>query len=893
MKSNFWSSDFNLAILLFNCLFWQACADRKPAGLLLEREKPLDSVSIYSRLPILKSLDSLERLSMHDLSLDLLLKITLPENSHDSMYLQQRIHYSKKKLTDISGKEKLLIKETEPVGCEALFWSSYFEYKSYSQSGKLVIATSALNTCLHDIQRCFQGYNIPYKNLLLEYADFCQYSTENYPKADTLYTMAQEYYEKHRDTDSNYLIQVLTGHTNIKRHAAEYEVAQYYLNKAASLMKDPLQNKIFPKLLNDLAIMKFSQGFNDEITPLVDSAYTLAFGLKDTLQFARSMFIKGVYYNFVKEYQKADSLYLKISEYPHQYYSKGEIGMRLLQNAISKQDVKLSKKYMAQVNLGMRSFGPERMAYFKTIESNYHKLNKNYPLAIKSINEAIRFSEPLLIIANNSISPPPNRINEIKDMSLHYLGLRCRLLSELYHFTENRIYRENAEKNYLYIDSLFSENCLFTDDANEFHAMDIMNDVYMQGMKLFYDKYQESNEQKYLEYITTLSERLRSKVLYRNINKQALANTIKDTSVQRLINEEIEISKLLNLAKGEPKNLKVDILIQKRQTVLDSLKSKSLNDYNRLYGPQSLSIEKIKKWCKDENFNIITFNQDSENNTLIISYSDTVEVKMYNKLDTIFENLNQDRFSNSNAKYVYDKIFKEFHFKYDNYILYPTGQMSKIPLHTIFAKMDPKDSNYSKNLVFYSFSLKKLIGKDLKLEEMRKFNSLASFSLADKGDMELPYTYLESKYLESIKIKHTEVYRGNKFTKENLLKALNSTELIHIATHGRFSSSSNVFSSIKLYDNFISVKEITSLDLKFIPKYIILTVCNGNTGNYIVGEGQESLIRAFACLDIPVIISTNTIVNDKSAFRIFEKLFNTKPNIELKLSSNNMLFYIY
>lgn len=864
---------FLYVLIIFNLL---SCIGIKHNDAGSSNLTPIDTISVYYRIPDLNYIDSLEAGSNFVSTLN---SLTYIRRSYpkDSLYLNIRILYTQNKIFKNrnflpNGISNLHSSE------EDFFWYSYYKFKTDHELANQANSLSAIKKLLGGMSSCFTSYTIPQKNILLELSDFAQYEIEEYELADSLYHLTEDFIDKYKINDTAYQLKVYSGHANIKRHLSEYEFAQHYVFKAFDLMKDPFTNPTFPKLLNDLAIMKMSQGFDAEILPLVDSAYTISINQKDTFQFLRSMFIAGVFYNYSKEYFKADSIYNLILTYPRKHYSYYEIIMRKFQNSIANKDILRSNTLYNQIKSQYVNFAKERKAYFKTIESNYFQLKGQQKNAIKSINEAISISDPLLTLKNDDLGPPTAYISEIRDMTLFYLGLRNKLLTSIYRESHNKLLLRKSIANYLYIDSLFSQNCMFTDDANEFHAMDIMNEVYFEGMKLFYEIHQETGDYKYVEHINTFSERLRAKVFYRNISKKSIASSISDPDIKDLILKESKISQEVAMSKDDTKYASHKALLLKRDSILSILKTKNVNTFNKLYSIEIPKTDKILSWCKKQGYNIIAFNEGQNDEYIITQYTDSIRISYIPTSDSLmyYANLFKNDWTNPTFRSQLKRILNTINNPYSNYIILADGNLNEIPLHMLYAIEDLGNKDFSKNYVFYSYSLIRLLEREINVAELEKINSLASFSIADYGDMELPYSYIESMEIEK-KVKTNFVhFRGKNATSTRLTEQLEKSEVIHIATHGRAGKESFNYGGIQLKDRFCSVNDLANLTKKSISNKLILNVCNGTDGQNYMGEGIQNIIKSFSYNSIDLIVGYSGLLNDKNAYLVSSKIINSR-----------------
>ncbi len=203
-------------------------------------------------------------------------------------------------------------------------------------------------------------------------------------------------------------------------------------------------------------------------------------------------------------------------------------------------------------------------------------------------------------------------------------------------------------------------------------------------------------------------------------------------------------------------------------------------------------------------------------------------------------------------------------------IIIPDAKHANLPLHLLFVQ-DSVIQN--KNLfTFYSFLKSSLIKKNIDSIINIKYNSALTISIADKGNSELPYTYLESKLIEE-HINNVTIYRGPNSNFKNLIKTNEIYDFVHIGTHGVPSKDSKNKSGLIFNDGFVSANQLSFIQLKN-TKTLLLSACYSNFGEVKIGEGIESVIKAFASNDINIIIGYFYEVNDLQCYRDLKYYLN-------------------
>ena len=151
-------------------------------------------------------------------------------------------------------------------------------------------------------------------------------------------------------------------------------------------------------------------------------------------------------------------------------------------------------------------------------------------------------------------------------------------------------------------------------------------------------------------------------------------------------------------------------------------------------------------------------------------------------------------------------------------------------------------------------------------------------SLRDDHLVMLPYSGKEVKNIAKIfedKGLNTSTLYGPNANKENLLKTLPNSTILHFATHG---TSSNNKDATGLFlaendktSNFLSLNELYHLELS--GELAVLSACKSGMGNIQEGEGILSLPRGFIYAGIPNIVASLWKVHDKKTKTFMEEFY--------------------
>jgi hypothetical protein len=785
---------------------------------------------------------------------------------------------------------KVFIQQAEPLASKTDYWNQFYLFKSYAYLHKYKAAESLIKNI--EIKSQVETFN---------YITYLSHKTigdyylikEEYEKADSQYNQALDIMTQSRYSDSTTLIFLFYQLGNVKRQKSEYELASNYLRYALDLESRHCMLHIRSKIQTDLAIVLSAQEYYTEANDFIDSSLVNANRIRDTSQIARSLFVKAIFNSFSGKYKTAKEFFDEELKLPKKYYNNSEVYIRIIQNAISAKDIKTCKYFYAQVFKSFDKFGKEKKAYLKSIESKYFFLIKNYPKALKSIQEAILFSDNRMN-TKTILDAPKIKIYRMVDMSLYYLGLKAKLLTDIYQNTLKIKYLDKSIEMYTYIDSLFIANCRFPDDGDELHAMDIMNQVYFEAQKALSIIYENTHEYKYLELSNTFSERIRAKRFYRNLTAKNILSSITNNELKKLLLKEDSLSRRIERINSEGNSYSIQEVIDERVNINAQLESQFPEQYNNLFNIEISNISQIVAWCKKENFTILQFLKGEDGDLAILKYNSLgYKIKYFdrthNNNSLLFQFLRNPSADSIKQKLKLNYLDSSDYYK--NFILIPDAAMSNLPLHMLFIIPGNNGTNISDNLVLYSFLLCKLIKNDMKLVTNKVYTSILSVANADKGDADLPYSYLESKYLEQINWKEFKALRGKQATFNLFANDINNYEIIHLALHGKSSTSISNYTGLFFKDRFISNKEILALNLSAPPYCVILNSCESQNGKSNLGEGVDNISKAFVTNGSKIICTYNSKVNDKKSYLIVKKLI-TSNHINLTCNFDNLFIYL-
>lgn len=157
----------------------------------------------------------------------------------------------------------------------------------------------------------------------------------------------------------------------------------------------------------------------------------------------------------------------------------------------------------------------------------------------------------------------------------------------------------------------------------------------------------------------------------------------------------------------------------------------------------------------------------------------------------------------------------------------------------------------------------------------RSFSSVAAFGITDEL---IPQARLEvesiTKYFEK-----AELYLDEHANRQNLNRTSSEVDVLHIATHGLYRSDNPFFSSLKLADGWIDVREIYRLPLR--ARLVVLSACESGSGYVQDGDEVIGLARGFLGAGAHSLIVSMWNLHDETAAQQMSRFYDALMNDDL------------
>lgn len=186
-------------------------------------------------------------------------------------------------------------------------------------------------------------------------------------------------------------------------------------------------------------------------------------------------------------------------------------------------------------------------------------------------------------------------------------------------------------------------------------------------------------------------------------------------------------------------------------------------------------------------------------------------------------------------------------------VVIPFGELHYLPFHALF---DGTSYLIEKREVSYAASATVL---QYCLEKPKR--PLENALLVGFADEKIPFVKEEIDRLKEIFPQHKSLF-GKNATFAKFKRHAPDFDIIHLACHGQFRQDNPMFSSLRLADGFLTVRDISELDLN--ADLVILSACETGLNKILAGDELIGLKRGFFAAGASSLILTLWTVNDKA-----------------------------
>lgn len=113
---------------------------------------------------------------------------------------------------------------------------------------------------------------------------------------------------------------------------------------------------------------------------------------------------------------------------------------------------------------------------------------------------------------------------------------------------------------------------------------------------------------------------------------------------------------------------------------------------------------------------------------------------------------------------------------------------------------------------------------------------------------------------------------GRSATKSEVARSVAGAEIIHLACHGLFRADNPLYSSLRLYDGPLMVRDCRNLDLRAC-RLAVLSACETGISKITDGEEALGLVRGFLSAGAANLVLSHWVVEDSATRRIMKRFY--------------------
>lgn len=381
--------------------------------------------------------------------------------------------------------------------------------------------------------------------------------------------------------------------------------------------------------------------------------------------------------------------------------------------------------------------------------------------------------------------------------------------------------------------------------------------------------------------------------------------TINDASLYN--NPLLKASKLTEKELAEDKKLTTQIQSLRNDYLSadENMKSALKTEIDKLSAQQQLLTNKVAFSQTEESIPIWKVQQQMNKNEIILHYTELNEKLYVNSIskksidlavleiseqvgELLNSTANELASGNTSLKTLYnvyqvlglDKI-PDF---IDHITVIPDNELYRIPLEVLPTKKPNTSYSYgSSHYMIEDFNFKYFTSLQDYLENNRNTSGslstdFSAFAISYFDDFQeklpsLPFATQEAREIQRVltSFKDKQVFSGNGATEQAFQNQLNSSKILHVATHSEVSARDPLFSTIYLKSAQSNGTEGNALyayelfDNQLSNDLIMLNSCSSGTGNYLQGTGIMGISRALRYAGAKSLALNLWEVNDKIA----------------------------
>ena len=414
------------------------------------------------------------------------------------------------------------------------------------------------------------------------------------------------------------------------------------------------------------------------------------------------------------------------------------------------------------------------------------------------------------------------------------------------------------------------------------------------AIQVFYELYQKSGEQKYLEEAYAIMERTKAVALSDAVieNKAFAFAKIPDSLLKAEKDLRQDIAEIKNdfvSASGEDKaelQKLLDSLNQEYLFLTDNIESQYPKFTKFQEGNRLLPIEEVQKYLGKHNGQLIEYYWGQRKVFAIILSGNDIQLREIGSTHRLIPQIQplllflSDRSKIENEPNKFGKQAAELYPILLTGIdvdlngplwIIPDGRLHFLPFECLLTESPEgniQDWPYlvNKKSIAYAYS----ITANFRAQTQQKaITSLAMAPVFENGERNLAplkYSVPESNTLLNL-MPMGDLFTDKEANLETFKAKAQKADILHLSTHAHVAP----IPQIEFYDQSLSLEQLYGLDIP--AQLVVLSACQTSMGNYEQGEGVMSLARGFFYSGASSLLSSLWTVNESSTATLIEYFY--------------------
>lgn len=221
---------------------------------------------------------------------------------------------------------------------------------------------------------------------------------------------------------------------------------------------------------------------------------------------------------------------------------------------------------------------------------------------------------------------------------------------------------------------------------------------------------------------------------------------------------------------------------------------------------------------------------------------------------------------------LHNLLYKPIKNKKKNAIVIRDGIINFIPFDLLVRDTLEKHPNYLIEDHIFSYASSVSVLQNKKMKDRNDFNNMLMVFPHKFEGLGLTSLMQSKKEIDALKhISKSTILEDKAASVENFIKHSEGYDVIHFSSHSGLDKDTKQ-PWIAFQDSLINLNEIYKLNLN--ASLVTLSSCKSSDGDYLSGEGINSLARAFLFADASAVVGSLWDLNEVSGLSIFDRFYN-------------------